>query len=107
LFSLTITWISVVYGLMVKSAEGAGSITMFIMLFTYLSSGFIATETLPSVLRVFAENQPMTPIIEAVRAMLLNRALDNNLLLAAVWCAVLGIAAYIAAVQLYKRKLWR
>jgi len=105
LFSLTITWISVAFALAVNSPEAAGSFTMFVMLFSYLSSGFVPTDTLTKVLRIFAENQPMTPIIESLRALLLDTALDNNLLYAILWCVGLLIVAYILAVQMYKRKL--
>lgn len=105
LFTLTITWISVVFALAVNSPEGAGSFTMFVMLFSYLSSGFVPSETMPKVLRIFAEKQPMTPIIESVRALLLDTTLGNNLLYAILWCIGLLIVAYILAVRMYKMKL--
>lgn len=105
LFSLTISWLAVAFGLIVKSAEGAGAFTMFAVMFSYLNSGFVPTDTLPVVLRVFAENQPMTPIIEALRALLLGTAVGNNLLLAVIWCVGLLVVAYIVAIQMYKRKL--
>lgn len=104
LFTFTVTWISVVYGLMVKNPEGAGSLTMFIMLFTYLSSGFIPTETLPKILRIFAENQPMTPVVESVRSLLLSAPVENNLLLAVIWCVSLLLLAYFCGMKLYKIK---
>lgn len=105
LFSLTITWIAVLFGLLVKHAENASVFAMFIMLFSYLSSGFIPTSTLPTILRVFAENQPMTPMIEAVRALLLGLPLEQNHLWAILWCVGLLAVAYLLAIQIYKRKL--
>lgn len=107
LFTVTITWASVAYGLFVKSSEGTGSLNMFVMLFVYLSSGFIPTQTLPTVLRVFAENQPMTPIIESIRRLLLSQQLDNYLFLAIVWCVGILIVAYFLAMHLYKTKVNR
>lgn len=105
LFCLAITWVAIVYGLVVKGAEGANSFTMFIMLFTYLSSGFIPTDTLPAVLQAFAENQPMSPIINSIRGLLLNNELQNNLVLAFIWCLALLVIGYTVAMQLYKKKL--
>lgn len=107
LFTVMITWAAVAYGLFVKTAEGAGSLTMFIMLFAYLSSGFIPTQTLPTVLRVFAENQPLTSIIESVRRLLLSEPLENYLLLAFVWCVGILVVSFIAAMRLYKNKMNR
>ena len=107
LFTVTITWVSVAYGLFVKTSEGAGSLNMFVMLFVYLSSGFIPMQTLPTALRIFAENQPMTPIIESIRRLLLSQQLDNYLLLAIIWCVgILGVA-YFIAMHLYKTKVNR
>lgn len=107
LFTITITWISIVYGLFVKGPEGAGSLTMFVMLFTYLSSGFIPTQTLPYALRIFAENQPMTPIIETIRRLLLSQPLEHYLPIAVAWCVGLLVIAYILAMKLYKNKVNR
>ena len=107
LFAIMITWISVAYGLFVKSAEGAGSLTMFVMLFVYLSSGFIPTQTLPAALRVFAENQPLTPIIESVRRLLLSLPMENYLLLAIVWCISILIIAYFVAIRLFKARVYQ
>lgn len=105
LFSLTMAWISVLFGLAVSNPEGAGSFTVFAMLLCYLSSGFVPADTLPKVLRVFAGNQPMTPIIESIRALLLGTALDNNLLYAVLWCIGFLVLAYILAMRMYKKKL--
>ena len=105
LFAFTITWVAVAFGLMVGSAEGAGAFIIFMMIFIYLSSGFVPTGTLPKVLRVFAENQPMTPIIESICALLLGTELNNNLVLTLVWCVGLLIVFYTLAIKLYKKKL--
>lgn len=104
LFTIMITWIAIAYGLFVKGPEGAGSLTMFIMLFAYLSSGFIPTQTLPTMLRAFAEHQPFTPIIEVIRRLLLAQPLENFLMLAVIWCIVISLIAYFVATHLYKVK---
>jgi ABC-type polysaccharide/polyol phosphate export systems, permease component len=105
LFTLMITWMAVAYGLFVKSSEGASSLAMFIMMFIYLSSGFIPTQTLPKALRIFAENQPVTSIIESVRRLLLSQQLENYLYIAIIWCVGILIVAYALAMHLYKTKV--
>lgn len=104
LFMAVITWISIIFGLISNSAESANGITALIMFLPYLSSGFAPTETMPTVLRIFAENQPMTPIIESMRSLLINGLLDKNFLSAVLWCLSLLIIAYVSAVKIYKKK---
>lgn len=105
LFAFMITWVSVAYGLFVKGAEGAGSLNLFITVIIYLSTGFIPTHTLPSFLRVFAENQPITWIIEALRRLLLSQPLENYLYMAIICCVTILVIAYITALHLYKSKV--
>ena len=71
----------------------------------FLSSGFVPTETMPTLLRIFAENQPMTPIINSVRALLLNEPLTAGVLHAAIlWCVVLSVVFCMAALIIYRSK---
>lgn len=107
LFAIMITWISVVYGLLVKSPEGASSLNMFITVLVYMSSGFIPTHTLPSFLRIFAENQPVTWIIEALRRLMLSQPLENYLLMAIICCVTIIFIAYFTSLYLYKSKVNR
>jgi ABC-2 type transport system permease protein len=107
LFTVTITWASIVAGLMAKDPEGAGGSIMLILLFTYLSSGFIPTETLPLAVRAFAENQPVTFVIESVRRLLLNQPLEGHVPIAILWCVGVLVVSYIAGVMLYKRKVMK
>lgn len=104
LFTLAMTWIAVMFGLSANSAEGAGVFSYLLMFLLFISSGFAPTESMPRIVRLFAENQPMTPIIETVRSLLLNQSVGNNALIAVLWCVGILIASYIAAMQIYKRK---
>ena len=106
-FSVTITWACVVAGLMAKDPEGAGSSIMLVLLFTYLSSGFIPTETLPVVLRVFAENQPVSHVINGVRGLMLGLPTDGSILTALLWMSGILVVSYGLAVLLYKRKVMK
>lgn len=104
LFTFAMTWVAVMFGLLANSAEGAGVFSYLLMGLLFISSGFAPTESMPRIVRLFAENQPMTPIIEAVRSLLLNKPVGNNALIAVLWCLGILIASYIAAMQIYKRK---
>lgn len=104
LFMLAITWISIIFGLIANSAESASSFAVVTIALPYLSSGFVTTETMPTALRIFAGNQPMTPIIESIRSLLMNGMLDENFLPAVLWCVGMLIVAYVGAVTIYKRK---
>lgn len=104
LFMAAITWLSIMIGLMSNSAESANGVSAIIMFLPYLSSGFAPTETMPTALRIFAENQPMTPIIESIRSLLMNATLDKNSFPAVLWCAGILVVAFIGAIVIYKRK---
>ena len=105
LYSLMITWFSILYGLVIKGPEGAGSFTMVIVVLTYLTSGFISPATLPTVLKVFAENQPINSIVEALRVLLSGNHLDNNFLIAVSWCLFLMIILMFLSFKLFNVKV--
>ena len=104
LFMLALTWVSVTFGLLANSGEGAVVFSYPLLGLLFISSAFAPTESMPGVVRAFAEHQPMTPIIEAVRALLMNQPVGNNALIAVLWCLGILIAFYFAAMQIYKRK---
>jgi ABC-2 type transport system permease protein len=60
-------------------------------------------EAMPEVVRVFAENQPVTPIIEAIRNLLANQPVGNNIWVALAWCITIIVVAYIFAMRIYKK----
>jgi ABC-2 type transport system permease protein len=73
LFTLALTWIAVIPGLAAKSAEGAGVFSYPLIFLPFISSAFVPTETMPAAVRVFAENQPVTSIVETLRALRMRR----------------------------------
>ena len=105
LFSLAISWISAIMGLLVKSIEAA-QWTGFIVIFplTFVSGAFVPTETMPDALRFFAENQPLTHVIEAIRGWLVGTPIGNSGWLAFAWCTGIIIVAMPVATWLFKRK---
>jgi ABC-type glutathione transport system ATPase component len=108
LFSLAISWISAIMGLLVKSMEAA-QWTGFIVIFplTFVSSAFVPTETMPYALRLFAENQPLTHVIEAIRAWLVGTSIGNSGWLAFAWCIGIIIVSMPVATWLFKRQALR
>lgn len=105
LYITMISWLGVVSGIFSKDPESASGLMMLVGVLPFISSGFVPTETMPRALRLFAENQPMTPVIDSVRALLLDLPLpDNTLLLALMWCVGLSIVFYVMALRLYNRR---
>jgi ABC-2 type transport system permease protein len=104
LFSLSLTWVSVTFGLLANSAEGASAFAYPLLGLLFISSAFAPTETMPSVVKAFAEYQPMTPIIGAVRSLLMNEPATDSVWIAVLWCASIWIVFYAAAMRAYKRK---
>jgi ABC-2 type transport system permease protein len=97
------TWLSVALGLAAGSVETASNSPMFLSLLPFLGSGFVPTETMPGPLRVFAENQPFTPIMETLRGLLLGTPIGNNGVLAVAWCVAISLASFVWARRLYER----
>lgn len=79
LFTLAISWLSAILGLLVRSLEAAQWVG-FVLIFplTFVSSAFVPTETMPKVIRAFAENQPVTHVINAIRAWLVGTPLGDS-----------------------------
>ena len=102
---LMLACISVLFGLMSKSPEGATIFAVFANIFPYFSSGFAPTESMPNILRIIAENQPMTPIIESIRALLMGTEVGNNMILAVLWCTILLVISFIATIRVYENKI--
>lgn len=69
LFTTAMTWLAIVFGLLAKTAEGASSFSYILILLIFISSAFTPVDKIASFLRGFAENQPMTPIIETMRSL--------------------------------------
>lgn len=105
LFTLMISWLSAILGLFVKSIEAAqwaGFIVIFPL--TFASSAFVPTETMPPALRFFADNQPLTHVINAMRSWLVGTPAGDSTWLAFAWCIGLLLVAMPLAIWIFKRK---
>jgi len=104
LFTLALTWIAAIAGLSATSVDGAGAFAYPIIFLPFISSAFVPTETMPSGVRAFAENQPVTSIVEAIRALLSNQPVGNELWVALAWCVGITLVAYFFAMRVYKKR---
>ena len=104
LFAFALIWLAVALGLAAKSVETASNTPMVLFLLLFLSSGFVATATMPTVLRQFAENQPFTPVADTVRGLLSGGAIGDHAIAAIAWSIGIAIVAYLWAIRLYNRR---
>lgn len=102
-FIVALSWLGTAIGLLVRNIEAASGATFFVLFLPYLSSAFVPTEGLPSVIRPIAEYQPFTPLIEAIRSFLLGTPMENSLWLALLWLGGITIVGYAASVRLFSR----
>ena len=105
LFTLALTWIAVIAGLSAKSGEGAGAFAYLLIFLPFISSAFVPTETMPGPVRVFAENQPVTSIVNAIRDLLAGQPVGTDIWIALAWCVGVLVIAYAFAMVAYRRKI--
>ena len=103
LFGYAFSWIAALIGLMVKNAETA-QVAGFIWLFplVFASGIFVPTQTMPDGLRIFAENQPITAVVNAVRAFTLGGP-KSDVWLALAWLTAIWVVFAFLAVRQYRR----
>ncbi|MCI1775797.1 MAG: ABC transporter permease [Paenibacillus lautus] len=105
MFTLALTWLAVIPGLTAKTMEGATAFSYPLIFLPFISSAFVPTETMPKIVRAFAENQPVTSIVNAIRALLHEGAVGNDIWIALAWCVGIMIIAYFFANKAFKRQL--
>jgi ABC-2 type transport system permease protein len=104
LFAFALIWLAVALGLAAKSVETASNTPMILVLLPFLSSCFVATATMPSGLRQFAEYQPFTPAADTIRGLLTGAAIGDHAIAAAGWSIGIAVAAYLWAMHLYNQR---
>ncbi|WJL96458.1 ABC transporter permease [Microbacterium sp. ET2] len=107
LWILAITYLFAAIGLAAGSPEGANAYGFILLFLPYLSSAYVRVETLPDWLQWVAANQPVTPIIETIRAFLMREAVGDELWWALGWCAVILAAAIGWGSWLFRRRTRR
>ncbi|ANE45935.1 ABC transporter permease [Paenibacillus swuensis] len=105
LFTLALTWVAAIAGLTAKTVDGASAFSYPIIFLPFISSAFVPTDTMPKAVRIFAENQPVTSIVEAIRALLSSQPVGNDIWIALAWCVGITLVAYVFAMRAYKKRV--
>ena len=105
LFTLALTWIAVIAGLSAKSVDGAGAFAYPLIFLPFISSAFVPTGTMPGPVRAFADNQPVTSIVNAIRDLLTRQPVGTSIWTALAWCVGILVVAYIFASIAYRRRI--
>ena len=104
LFTLALTWIAVIAGLSATSVDGAGAFAYPLIFLPFISSAFVPTASMPSAVRAFAEHQPVTSIVDAIRALLSGQPVGHDIWIALAWCVGIMLVAYVFAMRVYKNR---
>lgn len=103
-FVLAISWLAAAFGVLAKTPEAAGGFSFFVMFLPYASSAFVPIDTMPSWLHGFARNQPVTPVIETVRGLLLDQPVGDSAWLALTWCGGILVGSIALAAVFFRRR---
>lgn len=101
-YMLAMTWLAVAFGLWVKSPETASVFGFVVLFLPYLSSAFVPTSSMPGALQAFADWQPFTPAIEAIRAALAGAPDPAATALALIWWVGIGLVGFFLAVRQFR-----
>jgi ABC-2 type transport system permease protein len=104
LFTLALTWIAVIPGLTAKSVDGASAFSYPLVFLPFISSAFVPTDTMPGPVRAFAQHQPVTSIVDTLRALLTQQPVGTGVWTALAWCAGILAAAYVLAGVCHRRR---
>ncbi|AFA72891.1 putative ABC transporter, permease component [Gordonia polyisoprenivorans VH2] len=104
-FTLALTWVAVIPGLTAKSVDGASAFSYPLIFLPFISSAFVPTESMPGPVRAFAEHQPVTSIVNSIRALFAGQPVGGDLWIALGWCIGILVIAYAAAMVVYRRKV--
>ncbi|WP_433157986.1 ABC transporter permease [Kribbella sp. CA-247076] len=105
LFTLALTWLAVIPGLTAKTMEGASAFSYPLLFLPFISSAFVPTATMPGPVRWFAENQPVTSIVNTVRDLFTQQPVGDDVWTALGWCVGILVVAYVVAMVTYRRKI--
>jgi ABC-2 type transport system permease protein len=101
LFGFAISWVNALLGLAAKSAKAAAAASLpLTVLLAFPSSAFLRTQNMPGPLRAYADHQPLTATVNALRPLLLGGPTISHVLAAIIWC--LGIIAIFAPLALLR-----
>jgi ABC-2 type transport system permease protein len=105
LFTLALTWLAVIPGLAAKSVDGVSGFSYPLIFLPFVSSAFVPTDGMPGPVRWFAQHQPVTSIVNTIRALYAGQPVGGDGWIAIAWCLGLLLIAYALAMSTYHRKI--
>lgn len=104
LFILALTWIAVIAGLSAKTVDGASGFSYPLIFLPFISSAFVPTASMPGPVAWFAENQPVTSIVNSIRALFAGQPVGGDIWIALAWLVGILVVAYAVALAIYRRR---
>jgi len=105
LFTLALTWLAIIAGLVAKSMDGATGFSYPLIFLPFISSAFVPTETMPGPVQFFADNQPVTSIVNSIQALFAGDPVGDDIWIALAWCVGILVVAYLFAMAAYRRRV--
>ncbi|MGN6760204.1 MAG: ABC transporter permease [Leifsonia sp.] len=105
LFTLALTWLAVIAGLSAKTVDGASAFSYPLIFLPFISSAFVPTQSMPGPVAWFAENQPVTSIVNTIRALFEQQPVGGDIWIALAWLVGILVVAYGFAIASYRRKV--
>jgi ABC-2 type transport system permease protein len=105
LFTLALTWVAVIPGLTAKSVDGASAFSYPLIFLPFISSAFVPTDKMPGPVRAFADNQPVTSIVNTIRDLFARQPVGTGIWTALAWCVGILVVAYVVAGFAYRRRI--
>ena len=105
LFTLALTWLAIIAGLVAKTMDGATGFSYPLIFLPFISSAFVPTETMPGPVQFFADNQPVTSIVNSIQALFAGDPVGNDIWIALAWCVGILVVAYFFAMAAYRRRV--
>jgi ABC-2 type transport system permease protein len=105
LFTLALTWVAVIPGLTAKSVDGASAFAYPLIFLPLISSAFVPTGKMPGPVRAFADNQPVTSIVDTIRDLFARQPVGSGIWTALAWCVGILVVAYVLAGVAYRRRI--
>ncbi|MGN7860772.1 ABC transporter permease [Microbacterium sp. 22303] len=105
LFTLSLTWLAVIAGLSAKTVDGASAFSYPLIFLPFISSAFVPTSSMPGPVAWFAEYQPVTSIVNTIRALFNEQPVGSSIWIALAWMVGILVVAYGFAIAIYKKKI--
>lgn len=105
LFTLALTWVAVIAGLSAKTVDGASAFSYPLIFLPFISSAFVPTSSMPGPVAWFAENQPVTSIVNTIRDLFAEQPVGGSIWIALAWMVGILVLAYAFAIVIYRKKI--